>query len=82
MLSIIENIKKIEEENVKEVISLTNENIALKKRIKALENDLKGVEKRAEDAYQKRFINALSQLKDIVKKYLESEKIINFDSDK
>lgn len=82
MLSIIENIKKIEEENVKEVISLTNENIALKKRIKALENDLKGVEKRAEDAYQKGFINALSQLKDIAKKYLESEKIINFDSDK
>lgn len=82
MLSIIENIKKIEEENVKEVISLTNENIALKKRIKALENDLKGVEKRAKDAYQKGFINALSQLKDIAKKYLESEKIINFDSDK
>ena len=37
MRSIIENIKEIEEENLKEVISLTNENDELKKMEK--END-------------------------------------------
>ena len=37
MRSIIENIKEIEEENLKEVISLTNENDELKRRIAGLE---------------------------------------------
>lgn len=44
MRSIIENIKEIEEENLKEVISLTNENDELKRKIAALEKDIEGTE--------------------------------------
>lgn len=63
MLSIIENIKKIEEENVKEVISLTNENLELKKRLRAFEKDMKDVDKAIKASYEKGRFDAITQVK-------------------
>nr|DAJ12607.1 MAG TPA: hypothetical protein [Bacteriophage sp.] len=61
MLSIIENIKKIEEENVKEVISLTNENLELKRRLKAFEKDMKDVDKAIKASYEKGRFDAIAE---------------------
>lgn len=66
MRSIIENIKEIEEENLKEVISLTNENDRLKRRIAALEKDIKGTEAAIEDSYNRGFFDCISQIKTVV----------------
>lgn len=66
MRSIIENIKEIEEENLKEVISLTNENDRLKRRIAALEQDVKGTEAAINDWYNKGYLDAVSQIKDTI----------------
>lgn len=66
MRSIIENIKEIEEENLKEVISLTNENDRLKRRIAALEKDIKGTEAAVEDSYNRGFSDCISQIKTVV----------------
>lgn len=66
MRSIIENIKEIEEENLKEVISLTNENDILKRRIAGLEEDIKGTEKAIKDSYEKGFFDAITQIKEAV----------------
>lgn len=66
MRSIIENIKEIEEENLKEVISLTNENDILKRRIAALEKDIKGTEAAVEDSYNRGFFDCISQIKTVV----------------
>lgn len=66
MRSIIENIKEIEEENLKEVISLTNENDRLKRRIAALEKDIKGTEAAVEDSYNRGFFDCISQIKTVV----------------
>lgn len=66
MRSIIENIKEIEEENLKEVISLTNENDRLKRRIAALEKDIKGTETAIKDGYDKGYFDAVSQIKNII----------------
>lgn len=66
MRSIIENIKEIEEENLKEVISLTNENDQLKRKIAALEKDIKGTETTIKDAYDKGYFDAISQIKNTI----------------
>ena len=66
MRSIIENIKEIEEENPKEVISLTNENDRLKRKITALEKDVKGTEAAVEDSYNRGFFDCISQIKTVV----------------
>lgn len=66
MRSIIENIKEIEEENLKEVISLTNENDILKRRIVGLEKDIKGTEAAVEDSYNRGFFDAITKIKDII----------------
>lgn len=66
MRSIIENIKEIEEENLKEVISLTNENDRLKRRIAALEKDIKGTKTAIKDGYDKGYFDAMSQIKDTI----------------
>lgn len=66
MRSIIENIKEIEEENLKEVISLTNENDRLKRRIAALEKDIKGTEAAVKDLYNRGFFDCISQIKTVV----------------
>lgn len=63
MLSIIENIKKIEEENVKEVISLTNENVELKRRLKAFEKDMKNVDEAIKASYEKGRFDVITQVK-------------------
>lgn len=66
MRSIIENIKEIEEENLKEVISLTNENDILKRRIVGLEKDIKGTEAAVEDSYNRGFFDAITKIKKVV----------------
>lgn len=66
MRSIIENIKEIEEENLKEVISLTNENDRLKRKIAALEKDVKCTEVAIKDSYDKGYFDAVSQIKNII----------------
>ena len=66
MRSIIENIKEIEEENLKEVISLTNENDRLKRRIAALEEAAKDVEGTVEDSYNRGFFDAITRIKNII----------------
>ena len=66
MRSIIENIKEIEEENLKEVISLTNENDRLKRRIAALEKDIEGTEADVEDSYNRGFFDAITKIKKVV----------------
>lgn len=66
MRSIIENIKEIEEENLKEVISLTNENDILKRRIVGLEKDIEGTEAAVEDSYNRGFFDAITKIKKVV----------------
>ena len=66
MRSIIENIKEIEEENLKEVISLTNENDELKRKIAALEKDIEGTEIAIEDSYNRGFFDAITKIKDVI----------------
>lgn len=66
MRSIIENIKEIEEENLKEVISLTNENDELKRRIAGLKKDIEGTEAAVEDSYNRGFFDAITKIKDII----------------
>lgn len=66
MRSIIENIKEIEEENLKEVISLTNENDRLKRRIAALEQDVKGTEAATKVWYDKGYFDAVLQIKNTI----------------
>lgn len=64
MRSIIENIKEIEEENLKEVISLTNENDELKRRIAALKKDIEGTETAIKGWYEKGFLDAMTQIRE------------------
>lgn len=66
MRSIIENIKEIEEENLKEVISLTNENDRLKRKIAALEKVIKGTKAAIKDGYDKGYFDAVSQIKNTI----------------
>lgn len=66
MRSIIDNIKEIEEENLKEVIQLTDENDRLKRKIAALEKDAKGTEAAIKDWYNRGFFDCMLQLKNIV----------------
>ena len=66
MRSIIENIKEIEEENLKEVISLTNENDILKRRIVGLEKDIEGTEAAVEDSYNRGFFDCILRIKKVV----------------
>lgn len=66
MRSIIENIKEIEEENLKEVISLTNENDELKRRIVGLEKDIEGTETAIKDSYNRGFLDAITQIRETV----------------
>ena len=66
MRSIIQNIKEIEEENLKEVISLTNENDILKRRIVGLEKDIEGTEAAVEDSYNRGFFDAITKIKKVV----------------
>ena len=70
MRSIIENIKEIEEENLKEVISLTNENDRLKRRITGLEKDIEGTEAAVEDSYNRGFFDAITKIKDVIDSYV------------
>ena len=66
MRSIIENIKEIEEENLKEVISLTNENDELKRKIAGLEKDIEGTEAAVEDSYNRGFYDCILRIKKVV----------------
>lgn len=66
MRSIIENIKEIEEENLKEVISLTNENDKLKRRIAALEKDIIYTNTAIRRSYEKGFFDAITKIKDVI----------------
>lgn len=66
MRSIIENIKEIEEENLKEVISLTNENDELKRKIAALEKDIEGTETAIKSWYDRGFFDCILQIKKVV----------------
>lgn len=66
MRSIIENIKEIEEENLKEVISLTNENDRLKRRIAALEKDIEGAETAIKGWYDRGFFDCILRIKKVV----------------
>ena len=66
MRSIIENIKEIEEENLKEVISLTNENDELKRKIAGLEKDIEGTEAAVEDSYNRGFSDCILRIKKVV----------------
>lgn len=66
MRSIIENIKEIEEENLKEVISLTNENDILKRRIVGLEKDIEGTEAAVKDSYDRGFFDCIRRIKKVV----------------
>lgn len=66
MRSIIENIKEIEEENLKEVISLTNENDELKRKIAALEKDIEGTETAIKVWYDRGFFDAITKIKDVI----------------
>ena len=66
MRSIIENIKEIEEENLKEVISLTNENDELKRRIVGLEKDIEGTETAIKGWYDRGFFDCILRIKKVV----------------
>lgn len=66
MRSIIENIKEIEEENLKEVISLTNENDELKRKIATLEKDIEGTEAAVKDSYDRGFFECIRRVKNVV----------------
>ena len=66
MRSIIENIKEIEEENLKEVISLTNENDELKRKIAALEKDIEGTETAIKGWYDRGFFDCILRIKKVV----------------
>lgn len=66
MRSIIENIKEIEEENLKEVISLTNENDELKRKIAALEKDIEGTETAIKNWYDRGFFDCILRIKKVV----------------
>lgn len=66
MRSIIDNLKEIEEENLKEVISLTNENDKLKRKIVALEKDIKGTKAAIKDWYDKGYFDAILRIKNTV----------------
>ena len=66
MRSIIENIKEIEEENLKEVISLTNENDELKRKIAALEKDIEGTETVIKGWYDRGFFDCILRIKKVV----------------
>ena len=66
MRSIIDNLKEIEEENLKEVISLTDENDRLKRKITALEKDVKGTEAAIKRSYEKGFFDAITKIKDVI----------------
>lgn len=66
MRSIIENVKEIEEENLKEVISLTNENDRLKRRIAALEKDIEGTETAIKGWYDRGFFDCILRIKKVV----------------
>lgn len=82
MRSIIENIKEIEEENLKEVISLTNENDRLKRRIAALEEAAKDVEGTVEDSYNRGFFDCIRQVKKVVDQiYRQREQNIGYKCD-
>ena len=70
MRSIIENIKEIEEENLKEVISLTNENDELKRKIAGLEKDIEGTEAAVEDSYNRGFFDAITKIKDVIDQFV------------
>lgn len=74
MRSIIENIKEIEEENLKEVISLTNENDELKRKIAALEKDIEGTETAMKSWYDRGFFDCILRIKKVVGQiYRENE---------
>lgn len=82
MRSIIENIKEIEEENLKEVISLTNENDILKRRIVGLEKDIEGTEAAVEDSYNRGFFDCIRQVKKVVDQiYRQREQNIGYKCD-
>lgn len=66
MRSIIENIKEIEEENLKEVISLTNENDELKRKIAGLEKDIEGTETAIKHWYDRGFFDCILRIKKVV----------------
>lgn len=66
MRSIIENIKEIEEENLKEVISLTNENDELKRKIAGLEKDIEGTETAIKSWYDRGFFDCILRIKKVV----------------
>lgn len=66
MRSIIDNLKEIEEENLKEVISLTNENDKLKRRIAALEKDIIYTNTAIRRSYEKGFFDAITKVKDVI----------------
>lgn len=70
MRSIIENIKEIEEENLKEVISLTNENDILKRRIAALKKDIEGTEAAVENSYNRGFFDAITKIKNVIDQFV------------
>lgn len=70
MRSIIENIKEIEEENLKEVISLTNENDELKRKIAGLEKDIEGTEAAVEVSYNRGFFDAITKIKDVIDQFV------------
>ena len=66
MRSIIENIKEIEEENLKEVISLTNENDELKRKIAGLEKDIESTETAIKGWYDRGFFDCILRIKKVV----------------
>lgn len=66
MRSIIDNLKEIEEENLKEVISLTNENDRLKRRIAAFEKDVIHTDIAIKRSYEKGFFDAITKIKDVI----------------
>lgn len=66
MRSIIDNLKEIEEENLKEVISLTNENDRLKRRIAAFEKDVIHTNIAIKRSYEKGFFDAITKVKDVI----------------
>ena len=66
MRSIIDNLKEIEEENLKEVISLTNENDELKRKIAALEKDIEGTETAIKSWYDRGFFDCILRIKKVV----------------
>lgn len=66
MRSIIENVKEIEEENLKEVISLTNENDELKRKIAGLKKDIEGTETAMKGWYDRGFFDCILRIKKVV----------------